>query len=221
MSSDQRPGRESGYFVLIPLVFLIVAALLILAPSDFKNPAPAAMTIPEWASDTAPVRDPSLRPEFTTQAATYTCDECHNLFDSPPETERELTQHADIHLNHGNNTRCFNCHHPQYRNSFIDAYGRTIAYGSPEQLCSRCHGLVFRDWQNGVHGRSGGYWLKSAGTQTRLLCTECHDPHHPPFAPMIAAPQPNTIRTGAPLQQSDHANPGNPLHHRVGRTGHE
>lgn len=65
-------------------------------------------------------------------------------------------------------------------------------------VCAKCHGPVYRDWQNGSHGRINGYWDRSRGPQTRRRCIECHDPHAPPFAPLAPAPGPSTLRMGAP-----------------------
>ena len=64
--------------------------------------------------------------------------------------------------------------------------------------CAKCHGPVYRDWENGSHGRINGYWDQSRGTQTRRRCIECHDPHAPRFAPLTPAPGPFTLRMGEP-----------------------
>ena len=107
-----------------------------------------------------------------------------------------LTNHSDVHMAHGINKRCLNCHHAVNRDAFADDYGKEIPWDQPQLLCAKCHGPVYRDWQHGVHGRSNGYWNQSRGKQTRLKCVECHDPHRPPFPPMHAAPPPNTLRMG-------------------------
>lgn len=168
--------------------------------------------MPAWATDIATVRHPSLSPEIRLAGFVYQCSECHKLFPSPPETTRSLTQHRDITLKHGINTRCFNCHHLTHRDAFVDDWGREIPYDSPQLLCAKCHGPVYRDWLHGSHGRTNGYWDTSRGEQVRRKCIECHDPHRPPFPPMPPAPPPRTLRMGDPRHASDHSGRLNPLH---------
>jgi hypothetical protein len=136
--------------------------------------------------------------------------DCHRIIPSPAETLRRLTQHTEIQFNHGINTRCFNCHHPTNRNAFVDDFGHEIPWDQPQQLCAKCHGPVFRDWQAGSHGRSNGYWDITRGQQRRLRCIECHDPHTPPFAPMAPAPGPTTLRMG-PQEPAAHGGKRDPL----------
>ena len=128
-----------------------------------------------------------------TVAATAT-----EIIPSPREdASRTLTQHTEIELEHGINTRCFNCHHPREprrlrrrlraarspgisRNwSVPSATGRSIATGSTVRTAGPT--------ATGTRRR---------GPQTRRKCIECHDPHQPPFPPMKPAPAPNTLRMG-------------------------
>jgi hypothetical protein len=136
--------------------------------------------------------------------------DCHRIIPSPTETFRKLTQHPEIRLNHGINTRCFNCHHPTNRNVFVDDFGREIPWREPQLLCAKCHGPVYRDWQAGSHGRINGYWDTAKGPQTKRRCIECHDPHHPPFAALTPAPGPNTLRMG-PQEPPTHEGKHDPL----------
>jgi hypothetical protein len=182
--------------ILVPLTLLALAGLLWAGPWSFVSPVRPPTDVPAWAVDTAPVRHPTLRPEITLAGFTYGCSDCHKLFPSPPETTRSLTQHRDIELKHGINTRCFNCHHRTNRDAFVDDWGREIPPNQPQLLCAKCHGPVYRDWLHGSHGRTNGYWDKRQGPQQRRKCIECHDPHQPPFPPMPPAPAPNTLRMG-------------------------
>ena len=95
------------------------------------------------------------------------------------------------------NTRCFNCHNRTNRDTFVDDAGGEIPWNQPPLLCGKCHGPVYRDWQHGSHGRTNGYWDKTRGPQERRKCVECHDPHRPPFAPMVPAPGPAHASDGA------------------------
>jgi hypothetical protein len=115
---------------------------------------------------------------------TYNCMACHTLFAGRWHYDRPMAEHQDVHLDHGNNRYCLNCHHPKNRNAFVDYDGSEIAQADVVQLCGKCHGTTYRDWQAGVHGRSNGYWNSQSGTKTKLRCIQCHDPHHPAFQPM-------------------------------------
>jgi hypothetical protein len=113
-------------------------------------------------------------------------------------------------LEHGINTRCFNCHHRTQRDCFVDDFGLAISWDQPQLLCAKCHGPVYRDWQHGAHGRVNGYWDTGRGLRRRLRCIECHDPHRPPFAAMRPAPGPQTLRMG-PIRESGPGNGPDPL----------
>ena len=121
---------------------------------------------------------------------TYNCMECHRLFPAKWQYDRPMNEHKDIKLNHGNNRFCLNCHHPQNRSAFVDYDGSEIAQADVVQLCGKCHGPTFRDWQAGVHGRQNGYWDPKKGEKTKLRCIQCHDPHSPDFQAVkpLAAP---------------------------------
>jgi len=197
--------------VLVPLALLALAAALAFGPWQFVSPVPAATMVPTWATDPTPVRQPSPRPEVQIGGYTFRCSDCHNLFRSPPETTRQLTQHSHVVLKHGINTRCFNCHHIANRDAFIDDWGQEIPWNEPPRLCAKCHGPVYRDWLHGSHGRSNGYWDTSRGPQERPKCIECHDPHQPPFPPMQPAAPPNTLRMGDQRAGTVHVGVGDPL----------
>ncbi len=202
----------------VAIVLILVAGFLWTNPWPFESPVPAAAETPAWVTDNTPVRQPRFSPEIQQAGYTYRCGDCHDLFPSPPETTRTLTQHTHIVLKHGMNTRCLNCHHLTDRNTFVDDYGRSIPYDRPELLCAKCHGLVYRDWLHGVHGRTDGYWDTRLGIQARRKCVECHDPHQPPFPPMHPAAPPNTLRMGEPSGPVDEEGIANPLriHDRAG-----
>jgi uncharacterized CHY-type Zn-finger protein len=130
---------------------------------------------------------------------TYNCMECHKLIPArwhyaSAQTSPAapiagvLNEHRDVRLDHGNNRFCLNCHHPTNRNAFVDYDGSEIAEADVVQLCAKCHGTVYRDWQAGAHGRRNGYWNASMGKPTQLRCIQCHDPHSPRFKAMQPLP---------------------------------
>jgi hypothetical protein len=114
----------------------------------------------------------------------YDCTECHKLLPAKWHYDRPLSEHQHIQLEHGENRFCLNCHHAANRSAFADYDGAEIAEGDVVLLCAKCHGPTYRDWQAGAHGRRNGYWDLRQGTQTRLRCIECHDPHRPKFQAM-------------------------------------
>ena len=203
-----KPAARQPYW--IPAVLAAGALTLWLNPIPFSSAVPAATPVAAWVTDPTPVRQPSLRPQYTTAGFTYRCSDCHDLLPSPAETNRTLTQHTEIVLKHGINTRCFNCHHRTNRDTFVDDLGQGIRWDQPQLLCAKCHGPVYRDWQHGSHGRTNGFWDPQRGLQSRRKCIECHDPHQPPFPPMQPAPGPNTLRMG-PQRLTEHADVQNPL----------
>jgi len=180
----------------VSAALLLFAVVMVFGRFRFEPPVAGPTPVPAWATDPTPVRRPQLRPVYTVGVFTYRCSDCHRIIPSPAETERTLTQHREINLAHGINTRCFNCHHRANRDAFVDDYGREIPWDQPQLLCAKCHGPVYRDWQHGAHGRTNGSWDPRQAPQTRRRCIECHDPHCPPFAPLSPAPGPHTLRMG-------------------------
>lgn len=122
--------------------------------------------------------------ELVRNGWTYNCMECHTLLGARWRYDRPLNEHQGITLEHGNNRFCLNCHHPANRNAFADYDGAEIAQTHVVELCAKCHGTIYRDWQAGVHGRQNGYWRAQDGARTNLRCIECHDPHRPKFSEM-------------------------------------
>jgi hypothetical protein len=169
MTHSTRPVGNRAGSLWVSAALFVFAAVLAFRPFPYVSAVTQPVAVPAWATDTTPVRQPRLRPEYTAGVFQYRCSECHHIIPSPIETSRTLTQHTEIQLEHGINTRCFNCHHRTNRDAFVDDYGREIPWDQPQLLCSKCHGPVYRDWQHGSHGRSNGYWDKSRGTQTRMV----------------------------------------------------
>ncbi len=114
----------------------------------------------------------------------YNCMECHKLFPAKWHYDRPMAEHREIVLEHGNNRFCLNCHNPENRNAFVDYDGAEIPQSDVVQLCAKCHGTIYRDWQAGVHGRVNGFWNASLGAKTKLKCIQCHDPHSPKLKPI-------------------------------------
>jgi hypothetical protein len=113
------------------------------------------------------------------------CTICHNgLTVKVPEnlSPRFIQMHKDIvpdslRLKHGHGAMwCLDCHSPTNRNMLIDHRGGEIGFNQPQRLCGKCHGEIYRDWRDGIHGKRTGMWTRE-GKKRWLVCTECHNPH--------------------------------------------
>lgn len=95
---------------------------------------------------------------------------------------RSLDMHQDIvpdamSLQHGRGAIwCLNCHSTTQRDKLVDNFGNLVSFNQPQKLCGKCHGQVFRDWRDGIHGKRIGMW-KTKGKKRWWTCTECHNPH--------------------------------------------
>lgn len=122
------------------------------------------------------------------------CFICHAYWVPIPKSEqtsKPRLAHANITLNHGKNDRCYNCHMISDRNKYVADDGSGIMSQLPEELCSRCHGLIYNDWQAGTHGKWVGMWNSAKkSSQSIFTCTECHDPHNPKYTYKTLAPPP-------------------------------
>jgi hypothetical protein len=207
-------GRVSAWIVTIGMGY--VALVLWVDPWPYEDPTPPMVPVAAGAIDPTTVRLPERRLHYEVGGFGYRCSECHRLFESSPDTSRELTQHQEIVMVHGIGNRCFNCHHREERDYFVAHDGSTIDSTDPEKLCAKCHGPVFRDWRNRVHGRTNGFWDPARWEQEVQTCTACHDPHAPAFPRMVPAPGPNTLRMPrlaerAPYHHEEDEDQANPL----------
>ncbi len=121
----------------------------------------------------------------------YTCNECHRVFSTGGSVKNRIAEHVDLKLNHGSNDNCMNCHHKENRNAYVTNEGGEIPSNRPEILCSKCHGIVYRDWMIGAHGRVAVSWNSNRKGRHMLVCTECHNPHDPGFPQLVPMPGPS------------------------------
>jgi len=122
-----------------------------------------------------------------------------------PDAHKALLQIA-----HGKNNRnndCFNCHDPMKLNSLVTRDGTHLTFDQSNQLCAGCHGPIYNDWENGVHGRTTGYWNRDLGDIRREECVACHDPHAPAFPQLIPMPGPRAMRPGDGEAESRESEP--------------
>ncbi len=121
----------------------------------------------------------------------YACNECHRVFGTEGSGKNRIAEHVDLKLNHGSNDNCMNCHHKENRNAYVTNDGNEIPSNRPEILCSKCHGMVYRDWIIGAHGRVSVSWNSNRKGWDLLVCTECHNPHDPGFPQLVPMPGPS------------------------------
>lgn len=118
----------------------------------------------------------------------FPCTDCHADMEVNPERRQLEEMHDDILLDHGPEDRwCFDCHNPDDRDSLRLANGTLIGFDESYRLCGQCHGTIFRDWREGIHGRREGYWN---GAKSYLLCSYCHNPHAPRYQAIEPLPPP-------------------------------
>lgn len=180
--------------VWISVLFAGVAVLLATTPTKPGVPAVGEAVALAPIRDATPVRTPVERPERKLERFTLQCNECHRSLPAPYAAGGLWDSHTNIHMAHGINHRCLNCHHTTNREAFADDDGKEIPWNQPELVCAKCHGPVFRDWQHGAHGRTNGYWDTNRGESLRLTCVQCHDPHSPHFPTLASDPGPRTLR---------------------------
>ncbi len=141
----------------------------------------------------------------------FDCYVCHEKGKPPPlrfDANHNLIipeEHADVVMGHGSHNRnnnCFNCHDEQNLELLQTRDGRQLKLAESAALCGSCHGPTYRDWEAGAHGRTNGYWDRAAGPAKRLICVDCHDPHHPKIPSRKPAPGPHPLHRVAVAQGS-------------------
>ena len=113
------------------------------------------------------------------------CATCHNGKTVPfpkDKKPRLIVMHKDIvenslQLMHGRGAMwCLDCHSANNRNRLLDRRGNEITFSQPQRLCGSCHGEIYIDWREGIHGKRIGEWA-TGGKKRWWVCTECHNPH--------------------------------------------
>ncbi|MCG3128126.1 MAG: hypothetical protein CHACPFDD_03002 [Phycisphaerae bacterium] len=209
MSTAQPSTRGAWVAALMGPAFASLAAWFIWGPALTRLPVGKPAVVPDAALSTAARRttvgDP---PTILINNFRRTCTDCHRIFDVAARPEGDRLQHAHVKLEHGINDRCQNCHNYRNMNELVLYDGGAVTYSEAPRLCQKCHGLIFEDWERGIHGRVSGAWTSELGPVQRLRCIECHDPHqprHPAMDPLQPLPGPATLRMGTPPAGGAHA----------------
>jgi len=159
-------------------------------PADFPDvdlDAPLPPSVVEAADSDQPGVFNVPPPPFSSEDI-FPCSMCHEDMEVDYE-RRELEMfHEEIQVNHGPEARwCFDCHNAEDRDHLRLVSGELVGFDESYRLCGQCHGTIFRDWREGIHGQRRGYWN---GAKSYLLCAHCHNPHAPAFQPLEPLPPP-------------------------------
>jgi hypothetical protein len=196
--------------VIFGLVVVFCTLAIIFAKPSSSHPE---------ASQSIPLVDPQFTATTTIRTSyvqlirmkadlsDFDCYGCHEKGKPPVlrfDTNLNLVipqEHADLAMSHGKHNRnnnCFNCHDEHNLELLQTRDGREVKLQESPPLCGSCHGPTYRDWEAGAHGRTGGYWKLSADEpdhkSIRLICVDCHNPHHPKIPSRAPAPPPHPLR---------------------------
>jgi hypothetical protein len=191
------------------LIALTVASLALAAAFHFevwgklaKSPEIPLIDTNFLSTATARVSAAELFATPGADTSDFDCYVCHEKGKAPVihfDKNGQIvipTEHKDIvmgHGSHGRNNNCFNCHNETNLVTLQTRDGGELKITDSPSLCGSCHGPTFRDWEAGVHGRTGEYWNAALGETTYKPCTSCHDPHHPKFPGRKPAPAPHPL----------------------------
>lgn len=214
MNRTPRPAGRRGAthtgVVLTASAALFIGLGILFATGAWGRIAPAAPAAPVDRKflDATPLRKTYADlARAREDLSDYDCYTCHEKNKPPPirfDANHRIIipkEHANITMAHGSHERsnlCYHCHNEQNLLTLQGNDRRELKFDNVPALCGTCHGPVFRDWETGVHGRTGGFWDHRLGTGVRLSCANCHDPHAPRFAGIAPAPGPQPPRGSVP-----------------------
>lgn len=180
--------------MLITVAFLATAFCFFSNSDDKINDSGVKIVDAKPFISNKNVRDPVLHPLYTRHKMTYSCNECHQNFQTKEEAIQKnlIGEHSGLVLDHGQNNRCVNCHHPENKEALLAQDGSEIPFSQSQNLCAKCHGPKFREWTKGIHGKLTGFWDSTKGSSNKTQCLYCHNPHSPKFKPLQPAPGPSS-----------------------------
>ena len=197
-------GKRTGTVLLVLAVAFFALGLKFVSGFGTRLPAPQNISLVDTQFlDTATFRKSYA--ELIREKADLSDFDCYACHDKakPPQLKFDAQhniivpkEHEDIVMGHGTHNRnnnCFNCHDEQNLELLQARDGRQIKLVESPLLCGSCHGPTYRDWEAGAHGRTGGYWNRTAGPIQRKICVDCHNPHHPKIPPRKPAPGPHLL----------------------------
>ena len=201
-------GERTGTVLLVLAVVFVALGLKFASGSGAQRPALGKIPL----VDTQFLATATIRTSYAELIRTkadlsdFDCYSCHDKGKPPTlrfDAQHNLIvpkEHADVVMGHGTHNRnnnCFNCHDEQNLELLQARDGRQIKLVESPLLCGSCHGPTYRDWEAGAHGRTGGYWNRTAGPMKRQICVDCHNPHSPKIPPRKPAPGPHLLHPAA------------------------
>jgi len=180
---DGTVNQASGQALVIPPALKRDAKIHVTTATqpivDYSTPEPGKDFVA--FPDRAP---PAVVPRKD-QLAFYPCARCHDNLKTNPEPRVLMPVH-EVGLNHGGDRFwCLTCHDAKDRNSLHTLNGTRLDFDEAWRVCGQCHQARMKDWYYGAHGKRYYNWK---GEPVRYNCTQCHNPHKPPF--MHRKPQP-------------------------------
>ncbi|MBC8201682.1 MAG: hypothetical protein H8E86_06495, partial [Planctomycetes bacterium] len=154
---ELRLGDSFGWVVAVG--FFLLAGWFFSTEPVIDHPLNAPVAVQASLINNGAFRVATPEPPIVTIGGMeHQCNSCHTLFKQEHLSPRLLGQHTELVLNHGGNEWCFSCHDIKDRNRLVLADGEQIGYDRAPELCGKCHGPTYRDWQAGIHGKTLGYW---------------------------------------------------------------
>ncbi|MFT4890627.1 MAG: putative CxxxxCH...CXXCH cytochrome family protein [Halobacteriales archaeon] len=196
MSGQRRLPTITVVFVLTLALTGIVAGIAAAGPVGAEG----------WDSGPPRAVEFSSQLQTSDQDTEHNCERCHSVLETNV-TPRDLTNEVsnmpdhEFTLKHGEHKWCLDCHAKKNRNELRLANGTTVAWTERNEtrLCAGCHGPVYNDWKEHIHGKWTGSWRNATAAKT---CTECHGAHHPEFEPIEPEPAPNHPPSGPSVAQA-------------------
>lgn len=214
---EDQGKRANSTLLGVTLLFAGLAGLLLANPWGRIQTRPEIPLIDPSFLETIPWRQTYADLVRTKEdLSDFECYVCHAQDKPPPLLfdEQNLLiipdEHGNIVMGHGSHNRnnlCYNCHNESNLLTLQTRDGQELKFEDSVQLCGSCHGPTLRDWDAGAHGRTSGYWDRSAGQITRLQCANCHDPHAPQIPSLHPAPGPHLLRDSATPITSESTTP--------------
>lgn len=204
MSAASSEFRRGALLVAGGLCVYALVAWTLSSAAQTRNETPERAAI---AFDFGPNTVESEELTLKKSGFEYDCVECHYDQKRDARPRHFIGEHRALDFSHGGNNKCFNCHHPDADkvDQLVAIDGTPMSHNDHVKLCAQCHGVVYRDWKHGAHGRRSGYWDRKAGKTERTDCIVCHDPHHPKFAPIAPLPPPGVFVGDTPPTPPSHS----------------
>lgn len=188
--AKENQNNNLNYLWLIAVVFLLLALSFVFDVWGKKREVLKHPLVAKEYFTKDSVETPMLRPVLIQDGNRYSCNDCHQNIEPSTVQKSFFSAHPDVTLEHGANNYCMTCHNFENREMLVDLNKNEIKFSQSEKTCLQCHGPIYRDWENGVHGRMKNFWDETKGAKSKLTCVQCHDPHNPKFKPMKPSPAP-------------------------------